>query len=214
MSDGSSGRLAAATSTGRHSAIPRAVVLDMMRAFVRTVEKVEPHTASHNTVTARFAWTLARRLKFSPAACRLIHLGGLLHDIGKIGVPADLLLRPKKLSATEFALVKEHPAIGWEIVSELGVAHDLATVIRQHHERLDGSGYPDRLSNGAIMPEAMVVAVADVAIALKVHRPYRGPMETEAIGRLLEPDRDTRLPAPVIDAALALLREQDGMTRH
>lgn len=189
---------------------PRRLLRDMVRAFANTVERVDPHTAGHQTQTARLAVIIARRLRFSSAETRLIHLGAMLHDIGKIALPPSLLLRPSKLTPTEFALVKEHPRLGWEMVSEVDIALPVATMIMQHHERLDGSGYPHGLHNGAIMPEALAIAAADKLHALISRRPYQPEMNPAAIERLLAEDRGTRLPAAMVDCAIDLFRSEHG----
>jgi HD-GYP domain-containing protein (c-di-GMP phosphodiesterase class II) len=180
-------------------------LLGVIRAFAKSVEKVEPHTAGHQIETARFAVRMAKRLRFQNAAIRLIHLGATLHDIGKIGVPPSILLRPGKLSPNEFALVKEHPQIGWEIMSEVEFTMPIAAVIQLHHERLDGSGYPFGLVNGSIMNEALVVAVADTTQAMLSYRAYRPRLDTKRIVEILEEDRGVRLPARYVDVAIDLL---------
>lgn len=194
-------------------ALPRRMMLEVIRAFVKTVEKVDLYTSKHNCKTAQLAVRLGGRLGFSPAAIRLIHQGALLHDIGKIGIPASILLRPGKLSSTEYALVKEHSTIGWELINEMGFAQPIALLIRQHHERLDGSGYPDGLANGSILPESMVVAIADVVHALLAQRPYRRALDDAAITGILEVERGNRLPARFIDTAVDILRQQGDRLR-
>ncbi len=193
--------------------LPRRAMFEVIRAFVKTVEKVDLYTSKHNNKTAQLAIRLARRLGFAPAAIRLIHQGALLHDIGKIGIPASILLRPGKLSPIEYALVKEHAAIGWEVISEIGFAQPIALMIRQHHERLDGSGYPDGLANGSILPESMVVAIADVVHALLAQRPYRRALDDAAITGILEEDRGHRLPARFIDTAVDILHQEGDRLR-
>ena len=181
------------------------ILLGVIRAFAKSVEKVEPYTAGHQVETARFAVRMAKRLRFRNATIRLIHLGATLHDVGKIGVPPSILLRPGKLSANEFALVMEHPQIGWEIMSEVEFTMPIAAVIQQHHERLDGSGYPFSLVHGSIMDEALVVAVADVTQAMLSYRAYRPRIDTNRLIGILAEDRGVRLPARYVDTAIDLL---------
>lgn len=182
-------------------------MLNFVRAFGRTVGLIDPNTAGHLAATGRFAATLARRLRFGPAAARVVHLGAVLHDIGKVGVPPTLLLRQGQLSALEFALVQEHPRIGWEIAREAGLDRPIATVIKQHHERLDGSGYPEALSDGGIMREAMAVAVADEVHALVARRGYRAGLDETAAIKILQADAASKLPRAYVDAAIDLMRE-------
>jgi putative nucleotidyltransferase with HDIG domain len=189
-----------------HASQPRQVLEDIVRAFGKTVEKVEPYTAGHHLETARFAVILAGRLGFSAAAIDLVRLGAALHDVGKIALPPSLLLRPGKLSPAEYGVIQDHPRLGWEILSEIKLALPVATVILQHHERLDGSGYPQGLSSEAILAEAMITAVADKAQALIAHRPYQPAMDQAMVTRLMAEDHGTRLPGPYVDAAIDMLR--------
>lgn len=188
--------------------LPRPVVLNIARVLGRIVEKVEPYTARHLAATGHFAVRLARRLRFRKEAVRTVHLGAVLHDLGKIAVPQSLLLRQGRLSRREFALIQEHPSIGWEIVSEARFDPSVASVVRQHHERLDGSGYPDGLAGGAIMEEALLVAVADEVDALVSHRTYRGGLTSRRIAEILESDAASRLPPAYVDAAIDLMNSR------
>lgn len=181
------------------------LLLGVIRAFAKTVEKVEPHTAGHQADTARFAVKMAKNLRFSNQSIRLVHLGAMLHDVGKVGVPPSILLRPGKLSAAEFALIQEHPRIGWEIIHEVEFTLPISTVILQHHERLDGSGYPSGLTASEIMEESLVVAVADSAQAMLAHRAYRPRVDRDRILETLTEDRGLRLPARYVDTAIDLL---------
>lgn len=188
--------------------LPRPVVLNIARVLGRIVEKVEPNTARHLAATGHFAVRLARRLRFGGAAVRVIRLGAVLHDFGKIAVPQSLLLRQGSLSRREFALIQEHPGIGGEIIGEAGFDPAVATLVRQHHERLDGSGYPDGIEGGSIMEEALLVAVADEVDALVSHRTYRGGLTSRRIAEILEADAASRLPSAYVDAAIDLMNSR------
>ena len=136
---------------------------------------------------------------------RGIHVAALIHDIGKIYVPAEILSRPSKLTISEFALVKTHPSVGHDILKTIEFPWPIADVVLQHHERLDGSGYPRGLKTGDILLEAQILAVADVVEAMSSHRPYRPAHSLETTmdeisknkGRLYEPD--------VVDSCLWLI---------
>ncbi|OAN52198.1 hypothetical protein A6A04_00400 [Paramagnetospirillum marisnigri] len=186
--------------------LPGRTFLGVVRAFALAVERADPHTAGHQRGTLRFAARLARRLRFSSASVRLITAGGLLHDVGKIGIPRSILMRPGRLTAAEYAVVKEHPRLGFEILREIDFAGPLATVIRQHHERLDGSGYPDGLRDGAIMDESLAVAVADASHAMASRRSYHQERGEDWIFEAMERDRGVRFPAAYVDAAIDLMR--------
>jgi putative nucleotidyltransferase with HDIG domain len=183
-------------------------LLDVISSLAKAAEKAEPHTDSHQHATAEFALSLAAKIGLSAASARLIHLGARLHDIGKIGVPQQLLLLPRKLTAAEFAVVKQHCHIGKEIVCNIDFGLPIATVIEQHHERLDGSGYPNGLTGAAIMSEAMVVAVADIVDAMRSNRGYRRAMKLDAIIVSLEKESGSGLPSAYIDAAIDQLRQK------
>jgi putative nucleotidyltransferase with HDIG domain len=186
--------------------LPGRFFLGVVRAFALAVERAEPHTAGHQRGTSRFAVRLARRLRFPAASVRLIAAGGLLHDVGKIGIPRSILLRPGRLSAAEYDVVKEHPRLGFEIMRKMEFANPLATVILQHHERQDGSGYPHGLRNGAIMDESLAVAVADASHAMASRRSYHQERGETWMLEALERDRGIRFPAAYVDAAIDLLR--------
>ena len=191
---------------GFSAELPNRVLLGVVRAFALAVERAEPYTGCHQRGTTHFAVRLARRLRFPATSVRLVEVGALLHDVGKIGIPRSILLRPGRLSPAEFDVVKEHPRLGWEIMQEIDFAGPLATVIHQHHERLDGSGYPCGLKGGEIMDEALMVAVADASHAMFSRRSYHREQGCSWIFQALENDRGPRLPAAYIDAAIDLMR--------
>jgi len=182
-------------------------LLDVISALSKAVEKAEPYTDAHQFATAQFSLALAGRVGISGVSLQLIHLGAQLHDIGKIGVPQSLLLKPGTLSAAEFAVVKQHCHIGREIVSNINFGVPIAELIEQHHEKLDGSGYPNGLCGTAIMSEALVVGVADIVDAMRSNRGYRPAMTLDAIILVLEKESGSRLPSGYIDAAIDLLRQ-------
>ena len=137
----------------------------------------------------------------------LLRIAGLLHDIGKISIPGDILNKPGKLTPLEFEIVKNHPSLGYTILKNISYFPELAKIVLQHHERIDGSGYPQGLKGGEILLEARILAVADVVEAMTSHRPYRAahPLE-EALeeirknrGKLYDPD--------VVDICLKLFEE-------
>jgi HD-GYP domain-containing protein (c-di-GMP phosphodiesterase class II) len=109
-----------------------------------------------------------------------LRTAGVLHDVGKIGIPAEILTRPGQLSRVDFALVKEHPKIGFEVIEHVDFGYPIAEMILQHHERMDGSGYPAGLVGDEILLEARILAVADVVEAMASHRPYRAALGLDA----------------------------------
>jgi PAS domain S-box-containing protein/putative nucleotidyltransferase with HDIG domain len=177
-------------------------------ALGTTAELRDPYTAGHQRRVAEFACALAAELGWDEARISLLRTAALLHDLGKIIVPAEILSKPGKLNDTEFLLIRQHAAAGAEILADIDFGGDVAAMVRQHHERLDGSGYPDHLKDGEILPEARVLAVADVVEAMVSHRPYRPaePLEValaeiaRGSGRLYDAD--------VCAACLRLMAEQ------
>lgn len=180
----------------------------LVRAIATTVEFRDPYTAGHQTRVARLATAIARELLFDDAEVRGISTAAGIHDIGKISVPAEILSRPGRLSAVEFEIVKQHPQHGHDIVAGVNFPWPVGQMILQHHERLDGSGYPARLAGERILPGAQVIAVADVVEAMSSHRPYRPALGAELALKEIERQRGKQLDADAVDACLRLFREQ------
>jgi len=142
-----------------------------------------------------------------PERCDLLRRAALIHDIGKIGIPGDLLTKPTVLTPLEMALIRTHAETGYQMVKDISFFTPLAEIIRQHHERMDGSGYPRGLKADEILPEARVLAVADVFEAMTSHRPYRPAPGTEAA--LAELSRRSLYDAAPADALTILIWEKD-----
>lgn len=156
------------------------MVRDVVLAMDHAVEVRDPFTQGHEQRVAQLARRTAEALGMSADDAEGVEMAALLHDVGKLCVPADILSRPGKLSRVEFALVKEHAARGAEILRDIDFPWPIAEVVLQHHERLDGSGYPRGLSGSAIHMYARIIAVCDVIEAMASHRPYRPSMGIEA----------------------------------
>jgi HD-GYP domain-containing protein (c-di-GMP phosphodiesterase class II) len=157
---------------------------------------------------AEFAVAIARDLGWDAEQIETLRQAALLHDVGKIIVPAEILTKPGKLSELEMQLVRLHAQASADAIADIDFGAPLAAMIAQHHERLDGSGYPAGLAGSAILPEARVLAVADVAEAMISHRPYRAALPLAAVLAELEDGAGSRYDAEVCRAALRLLREQ------
>jgi len=143
-------------------------------------EKRDASTAGHQLRTAALAAMIAKELGFSAKETEGIRTAGTLHDIGKIYIPAEILGKPGKINEFEMALIKTHPEVGFEIIKAIPFEGPVAQIILQHHERLNGSGYPKGLVAEEILPEARILAVADVVEAMASHRPYRPSLGVEA----------------------------------
>ncbi len=145
----------------------------IIQVMVSAVEARDPYTAGHQTRTADLARAIATEMGLSPEKIDGLRMAGSIHDIGKLSIPAEILSKPTKLSEIEFSLIKEHPQKGYEILKNVESPWPLAEIVYQHHERMDGSGYPRRLKGDDILIEARILAVADVVEAIASHRPYR-----------------------------------------
>lgn len=178
-----------------------------IHAIALTVEKRDPYTAGHQAQVSLLATAIAREQGLEEDRIEGIRLGALIHDIGKVYIPAEILTRPGKLGAIEFELIKTHPEVGREIVADIPFPWPVAEMIHQHHERLDGSGYPQGLEGDAIIPEARILAVADVVEAVSSHRPYRSGLGMDKALEVVEAGRGTLFDPTVVDACLHLCHE-------
>lgn len=151
---------------------------------------------------------MAQEMGFDGDRLDGLRLGGMIHDIGKIYLPAEILSRPGRLSATEFALVKTHSAVGAEIVADVDFPWPVAQMLLQHHERLDGSGYPNGVRGDDILLEARILAVADVVEAMASHRPYRPAVGVDKALEEIQQGRDRLYDGAVVDVCLRLFTEK------
>jgi HD-GYP domain-containing protein (c-di-GMP phosphodiesterase class II) len=137
-----------------------------------------------------------------------IRIGGSIHDIGKLSIPAEILSKPTKLTDIEFRLIKEHSRIGYEILKNVESPWPLAEMVYQHHERMNGSGYPRNLKGDEILMEARIMAVADVVEAMASHRPYRPGLGVDAALEEIEKNKGVFYDPDVVDACLKLFRDK------
>jgi len=183
-------------------------LLGTIQAVALTVEKRDPYTAGHQQKVARLVVEIARELGWPASRIEGVRMGAMIHDIGKIYVPSEILNRPGKLSELELDVIRRHPDVGFDIVKDVEFPWPVAQIIAQHHERLDGSGYPHHLTAEQIIPEARVLAVADVVEAMTSHRPYRPAHGIDAgLAEVLR-YRDTLFDAEVVDACVRVFRER------
>lgn len=169
----------------------------------------DPYTAQHQKRVGTLALELADILGFSEDEKRGLYFGAIIHDIGKIYIPAEILNRPGRLSKAEFEMIRSHPTVGAEIVHDIEFPWPVKEMILQHHERLDGSGYPNHLKGDEITLEARILAVADVVEAISSHRPYRSSLGMEAALLELEVGRGSLYDADVVNACLFLFRDEN-----
>jgi PAS domain S-box-containing protein/putative nucleotidyltransferase with HDIG domain len=168
----------------------------------------DPYTAGHQRRVADLARAIGQELGLPPDRVEGIRVAGLIHDIGKMSIPAEILSKPALLSKIEYALIQSHAQIGHDILSEIEFAWPIAKIILQHHERMDGSGYPQKLKGDDILLESRILAVSDVIEAMASHRPYRPSMGIEAALKEIENNRGVLYDPAVVSACLALFREK------
>ena len=179
-----------------------------IQAMALTVEVRDPCTSGHQRRVANLARAIAEEMGMGRDSVEGIHMAGLIHDLGKISVPAEILSKPTKLSEIEFGLIKGHSQAGYDILKEIDFPGPVARVVYQHHERLDGSGYPAGLKGAEICREAQVLAVADVVEAIASHRPYRPAKSIDAALDEIARSRAVLYAPDIADACLRLFREK------
>ena len=144
-----------------------------IQVMVSAVESRDPYTAGHQRRSTNLACAIATEMGLAQEKIEGIRMAGSIHDIGKLSIPAEILSKPTKLTDIEFSLIKEHSRSGYEMLKDVESPWPLAEIVYQHHERMDGSGYPRNLKGDEILMEARIMAVADVVEAMASHRPYR-----------------------------------------
>jgi len=179
-----------------------------LQAIAKVVEAHDPYTAGHEWRVGVISGDIAREMGWSEERSNTLHLIGLVHDIGKMSIPAEILSKPGRLSAIEFELVKTHAEQGYNILKDVKFPLPIAQIIREHHERMDGSGYPQGLKGEEILPEARILAVADVLESMASNRPYRRSLGLEAALKEIETYRVQQFDPEVVDALLRLFREK------
>src|SRR5208282_3453429 len=155
-------------------------LVQIVQALTTTIEKRDAYTAGHQRRVASLSFEIGRRLGLSDVKLGGLYLGALIHDVGKIAIPVEILTKPAALSEAELSIVQSHAAVGEDILKNIKFPWPIAVMIGQHHERLDGSGYPRGLKGDEIIQEARIIAVADVLEAMSEHRPYRPSLKIDA----------------------------------
>jgi len=180
----------------------------VIQVMVAAVESRDPYTAGHQTRSASLARAIATEMGLPQDKIDGVHMAGSIHDIGKLSIPAEILAKPTKLSDIELPLVRQHAQTGYEMLKDVESPWPLAEIIYQHHERMDGSGYPRSLKEEEILLEARILAVADVLESMASHRPYRPGLGLDAALKEIETNRGTLYDADTVDACLRLFKEK------
>ena len=185
------------------------VLEDTINALTSAVEKRDPYTAGHQHRVAILADRIADKMRLPNAQKLGLHVAALVHDIGKINVPAGILNKPSGLSDAEFALVKDHVLVGYDILRTIEFPWPVAEIVLQHHERLDGSGYPKGIKGSEMLLEAKILAVADVVESMLAHRPYRPARGMESAVKEINKYKKKLYDAKAVSACLKVLKDKD-----
>jgi len=184
-----------------------------MNAAIDTMSKIievkDPYTSGHQHRVCQLAVLLAQELGLSKDKIEGIRIASLIHDIGKIGLPAEILSKPSKLNDIEFGLIRGHSQIGYDILKSIDFSYPIARIVLQHHERLDGSGNPNNLKGDEIILEAKIIGVADVVEAMSSFRPYRPALGIDAALEEIIQNKGTLYDPEVVDACLKLFKEKE-----
>jgi putative nucleotidyltransferase with HDIG domain len=181
----------------------------VIHAISLVVESRDPYTAGHQRRVAELAKAIAREMGLSDWQTMGIYITGLLHDVGKVAVPSEILSKPGKINRYEFSIIKNHSRIGYDILQRIDFPWPVTKSILQHHERLDGSGYPEGLAGDDIIIEARILGVADVVEAMSSHRPYRPALGLEAALQEITKSSGILYDPEVVDACLKLLSNNE-----
>jgi len=178
-----------------------------IQAIGRTTETRDPYTAAHQRRVTQLACAIAKEMNLPQDQIDGIRVAGIMHDIGKMSIPAEILAKPSKLSETEFDLIKAHPQVAYDILKSIDFPWPVAGIILQHHERLDGSGYPKGVKDGDILLEARILGIADVVEAMSSHRPYRPALGIDKALKEIEKNKGTLYDPTATAACLRLFSE-------
>jgi putative nucleotidyltransferase with HDIG domain len=179
-----------------------------IQILVYALESRDPYTAGHQSRSANLASAIATEMGLDQDKIEGIHMAGIVHDIGKITIPSEILIKPTKLTNIEFSLIKQHSLNGYEMLKNVESPWSLAEIVYQHHERMNGSGYPRNLKGDEILLESRIMVVADVVEAMASHRPYRPALGIEAALEEIEKNKGILYDDAVVDACLILFREK------
>jgi putative nucleotidyltransferase with HDIG domain len=179
----------------------------VIKVIALTVESKDPYTAGHQRGVAELAYSIAEVLGCPEDQIKGIHMAGMIHDLGKISVPAEILSKPSRLTDMEFGIIKTHPQVGYDILKGIDFPWPIAQIVYQHHERMDGSGYPGGLKGEEILLEARILAIADVVEAMASHRPYRPALGIDLALEEISENKAKLYDSDVANACLEVIRK-------
>lgn len=177
----------------------------IIEAMSKTMEMRDPYTSGHQKRVAQISVEIAKKVKWPQERINSLYMAAMVHDIGKIGVPAEILTKPTTLNFHELALVKEHVEIGYDILKDIPFPWPIAEMVRQHHERLDGTGYPRQLKSNEILDEAKILAIADTIESIATHRPYRPSRGLDFAITEIKNEAGVKLDKTFVEAAVSLM---------
>ncbi|HPR16860.1 MAG TPA: HD domain-containing protein [Candidatus Cloacimonadota bacterium] len=181
---------------------------DIIQAMSSTSEMRDPYTAGHQKRVKELAVAIGRKMNINQEQLEGLKFAGIIHDIGKISVPSDILSKPGKINKMEFEVIKNHSQVGFDLLNKIEFPWPISRIVHQHHERMDGSGYPLGLKSDQILLEARILAVADVVEAMTSHRPYRAALGIEQALQEIADHKHDYYDPNVVDACIALFREK------
>jgi len=185
-----------------------------IEAFSSIVEISDPYTAGHQHRVAELAVAIGKHLRLEKDQLEALYMASLLHDLGKFYIPNQILNKPGRLSEIEFNLIKTHPTLGYEVLTKIDFPWPIADMVLQHHERVDGSGYPYGLEKDEIMLESKILCVADVVESISSHRPYRPALGLDFALREIKEQRGILYDEKVVDACLFLFEHGRFQLRY
>jgi len=188
--------------------ITRRILQEVVGALASAVEAKDPHTAGHQKRVAELASMIAKELGLSEEQVNVVYFASIIHDIGKIHIPAEILTKPGRLSEIELSLIRSHTKFGYEILKDIEFPWPIAQIVYQHHEKMDGSGYPVGLSGNDIIFEARIVLVADVVEAISNYRPYRPALGVEVALNEISKNKGILYDPDVVKACLKVFRKK------
>jgi putative two-component system response regulator len=189
------------------TALTQQILQLTIQSMSQMAESRDPYTAGHQQRVAQLACAIAGRMNMTAEEIDTIRVAGLLHDIGKFRIPTDILNRPGKILDVEYEFLKVHPTVAYDFLKDIPFPGPVSEIVYQHHEKLDGSGYPRGLSRDDILPEARILTVADVIEAMSSHRPYRPALGTDIALAEIVKHRGDQFDPEVVDACEAVFNE-------
>ena len=180
-----------------------------VNVIASTVEIRDPYTAGHQKRVTDLACAIAAQMGLPEEKFDGLRMAGIIHDLGKIAVPAEILSKPGRITEAEFSIIKSHPQVAYDILKEIEFPWPIAQIVLQHHERMEGSGYPQGLSGADMYQEARIIAVADVVEAMASHRPYRPALGIDVALEEISQNKGAIYDSEVADACLKLFKEKE-----